>query len=278
MKIIILTSSRYGTAAHHLPYLIESGTCEISMVILNEGRIKKNFRYLKNKVRKIIKIGPLGALNGIRMRKWFSHDISIYKEIEELESICYRYDIPFHSTPNINTRSTEDLFRKANADVGLSLGNGYIGQRIYSIPKYGMINIHHEILPDYQNAQSVIWQIFNMSSITGYTIHKIDKHIDTGDLLLQGTIPIEFMGSLRRTVARTSVSLLEASAIGLVKVLGDLDQYYTSAKPQGPGKSYTTPSIWQYFKILRNHKKLKEASDNSMYEKDVHKAAENVRP
>ena len=42
MKIIVLTSSRYGTAAHHLPHLIESRSCEISMVILNEGIIIKN--------------------------------------------------------------------------------------------------------------------------------------------------------------------------------------------------------------------------------------------
>ncbi len=159
MNIIVLTSSRYGTAAHHLPYLINSKSCEISMVILNEGIIFNKNKYYKSKIRKIIKIGLLGALNGIRMRKWFNQDIAEYKKIEELEEICRNNNIPFFTTPNINSQFTLDLFKKANADLGLSLGNGYIGQKIFSLPRYGMINIHHEILPAYQNAQSIIWQL-----------------------------------------------------------------------------------------------------------------------
>jgi methionyl-tRNA formyltransferase len=80
MKIVILTSSTHGTAAHHLPYLIESGSCEIAMVILNDGVILNKDKYYKNKIRKILKIGILGALNGIRMRKWFNQDITEYKK------------------------------------------------------------------------------------------------------------------------------------------------------------------------------------------------------
>jgi len=259
MKIIVLTSSRYGTAAHHLPYLIESRSCEISMVILNESIPTKKNKYYKTKFRKIIKIGFLGALNGIRMRKWFNQDMAEYKKIGELEEICIKNNIPFFTTPNTNAQITIDLFKKANADLGLSLGNGYIGQKVFSIPKYGMINIHHEILPDYQNAQSIIWQIYNMSTMSGYTIHKIDRHIDTGEILYQESIPINFLKTLRKTVAKTSVSLLEASANGLLQVIFNFDSLYKKAKPQGLGRSYTTPTIWQYIRIQNNYRKLKKS-------------------
>ena len=259
MKIIVLTSSRYGTAAHHLLYLIESRSCEISMVVLNDGIIIKKNKYYKSKIRKIIKIGLLGALNGIRMRKWFNQDMVKYKKIGELEEICRNNNIPFFTTSNINSQFTFDLFKKANADLGLSLGNGYIGQKIFSVPRYGMINIHHEILPAYQNAQSIIWQIYNMSSMTGYTIHKIDRHIDTGEILYQECIPIIFLKTLRQTVAKTSVSLLEASANGLLQVIINFDSLYKNAKPQGQGNSYTTPSIWQYIRIKNNYRKLKKS-------------------
>ena len=260
MKIIVLTSSQHGTAAHHLPYLIESRSCAISMVILNEGiRINKN-KFYKSKISKILKIGFLGALNGIRMRKWFKQDIKEFKTIGELKEICRSNDIPFFTTPNINCQLTIELFKRANADLGLSLGNGYIGQRIFDIPRYGMLNIHHEILPAFQNAQSIIWQIYSMSSMTGYTIHKIDKHIDTGEILFQESVPISFENTLRKTVAKTSVSLLEASAKGLVKVVTDFDIFYKNARPQGQGQSYTTPSIWQYIRIVINYKKLKKSN------------------
>ena len=260
MKIIILTSSRYGTASHHLPYLIDSGSCEICAVILNEKTLRDRKKFYKNKIRKVFQIGLLGALNGIRMRKWFDQDMADYKRILEIESICAEYGIPFYKTDSINSRSTIDLFKRADADLGISLGNGYIGQKVFSIPKYGMINIHHEILPDFQNAQSVIWQLYFMSNRTGYTIHKIDKHIDTGEILYQGSVPMNFMSSLRQTVTKTSVSLLEASANGLLNVLKDFDHYYHNAKPQGQGRSFTTPTIWQYFRILRNFKELKKGS------------------
>ena len=258
MKIIVLTSSRYGTAAHHLPYLIDSHVCEIAMVVLNEGAIANKSKSYKKKFLKIIKIGFLGALNGIRMRKWFDQDMSKYKTIGDLEEICREKNIPFFTTPNINSHSTVELFKQANADLGISLGNGYIGKKVFSIPKYGMINIHHEILPAYQNAQSIIWQIYNMSSSTGFTIHKIDKNIDTGEILYQESVPIYFEKTLRQTVAKTSVSLLEASAQGLVKVIMDFHELYAKAKPQGHGKSYTTPSIRQFIRIKKNFKKLKK--------------------
>jgi len=267
MKIIVLTSSRYGTAAHHLPYLIESRSCEISMVVLSEGTIVNKKKHFKNKFRKVIKIGILGALNGIRMRKWFDQGPE-FEKIGELEEICRNNNIPFHTTPGINTPLTIELFKKANADLGISLGNGYIGKKIFSIPRYGMLNIHHEILPAFQNAQSIIWQIYSMSSVTGYTIHKIDKHIDTGEILLQESIPIIFENTLRQTISKTSFSLLQASAKGLLKVVADFDNLYKNAKPQGHGKSYTTPSIWQYFRIVTNHGKLKKGIQDVLVKRD----------
>ncbi|MDH7463689.1 formyltransferase family protein [Chitinophagaceae bacterium 26-R-25] len=260
MKVIILTSSRYGTAAHHIPYLIESGSCEISMVVLSDGIIKNKNKHRKRKLQKVFKIGILGALNGIRMRKWFNEDMEALKKIDELESLCKEKNIPFYTTPNVNSRETVELFQKSNADLGLSLGNGYIGKKIFSIPKYGMLNIHHEKLPEYQNAQSIIWQIYNMSDKTGFTIHKIDDRIDTGEILLQEPVPIIFSETLRKTVAKTSVALLEASAKGLVKVLKDFDNLFKNSLPQGKGHSYTTPSIWQFIRIHKNYKKLRRKS------------------
>lgn len=257
MKISILTSARYGTASYHLPYLIESKACEISMVILNNGKVSNKRKSLKRIFHKISKIGLLGALNGIRMRKWYNEDICKFAKIQDIEIICKKNKIPFYVTQNINSQLTVELFQKTNSDLGISLGNSYIGQKVFSIPRYGMINIHHEILPEYQNAQSIIWQIYNMSSTTGYTIHKIDKHIDTGEILYQKTVPINFQKNLSETVAKTSVSLLEASAIGLLEVIMDFDNLFKNAKSQKPGHTYTTPSIWQYIKIIRNYRKLK---------------------
>jgi methionyl-tRNA formyltransferase len=257
MRVIILTSSFKGTAAHHLPYLIESGACQISMVVLNENTRTYSIKSLKRVVRKILKIGWLGALNGIRMRKWYGENSAKYAHVDNIEHICKKNGIPLKVTPVINCETTINLFQEANAELGISLGNGYIAEYIFKIPKYGMINIHHEILPDYQNAQSIIWQIYNLSSRTGFTIHRINKQIDKGDVIYQEGIPIVFSNTLADTVAKTSAQLLKESAKGLIYTLLHFEDLLLKVNIQEKGKRYTTPTFWQYLRMERNFRKLK---------------------
>lgn len=258
MKIIILTSSLYGTASHHLDYLVKSNDIEIKLVIFNEGKMVDRKRYLSRKIKKMFRIGIIGTLNGFRMRNWFSRDIEKYIRIENLKEKCRRLNIPMKYVKSINSDETVELIRTADPDLGISLGNGYIHERVFSIPALGMLNIHHELLPQYQNAQSIIWQIYNESGVTGYTIHKIDKRIDTGDILLQESMPIHFRNSLSDTVTYTFVKLLDLSAKGLVKVLEGFEHYDANRIPQGKGKSYTTPDLIQLRVMQKQFKKLKE--------------------
>jgi methionyl-tRNA formyltransferase len=261
MKVIILTSSLHGTASHHLDYLTGNPKIEIRQVFYNEGKLTDKKKLFYRKLKKVLNIGLFGALNGMRMRKWYGKDIEKYVKIENLEEKCSRLNIPFTRIKSINSDETARLVEISEPDLGISLGNGYIRERIYSIPKYGMLNIHHEILPQYQNAQSIIWQIYNGSSETGYTIHKIDRKIDTGEIILQEFVPIYFRNSLKDTVTFTFVKLLEKSAKGLVKVLEGFEQYAAQMKTQGTGSTYTTPRfgqmlrIWRQFHILKNKQK-----------------------
>ncbi len=260
MKLVVLISSLKGFSSTYIPVILQSKTFEISMVIFNEGGVVNKRKYYGRILRKVFSIGLLGALNGIRMRKWYNVQIQDYMPIQDMEEVCRQYNIPFYKVSTINSDETIGLFEKANADLGLSLGNGYIGKKIFSIPHFGMLNIHHELLPEYQNAQSVIWQIYNGSSKTGYTIHKINAQIDTGDILYREDTSILFKDTLSDTVSTTYVSLHNLSSKGLLKVLDNFEEYYNKARPQGKGKKYTTPNIWQYIKILFNFKKLKTRS------------------
>lgn len=257
---IVLTSSKRGTAAHHLPLLAECENCRISAVIYNRGEQTGRRAYYRRKLKKTLRIGPLGALNGIRMRRWYKRDVEEYLDIPPIDELCREHNIPYFETPDINCETTEDCFQKADAEVGLSLGNGYIRESVFEIPRYGMLNIHHELLPEYQKAQSVIWQLYNESATTGYTIHKINSEIDGGEIVYRERVPIRFEESLSETVTRTQADLLERSARGLVHVLENFEELYHAAEPQGEGRSYTTPSFWQFLRIYYNYRKLRSKS------------------
>ncbi|MFB6258218.1 MAG: formyltransferase family protein [Flavobacteriales bacterium] len=252
MKVAVLTSTYQGFASVIIPKLIEKGV-EVDQVIFCEGIDGKKKGGWKRKWRKVRKIGPLGALNGIRMRKWYDREPYRILEPKSLPQLSKEYAFALHRTPTAGSERTRELLEDAEAPVFLSLGNGYIPERIFSIPEDGMLNIHHEILPDFQGAQSVIWQLYEGNAETGFTIHFVDKRIDQGRILYQERFPIEFRSRLRDTVVHNYTRSIERSGRALGKVLEDWKGYKAQAWEQGKGKKYTTPTFGEFRRILREH-------------------------
>lgn len=62
---------------------------------------------------------------------------------------------------------------------------------ILNYPKYGCVNIHGSLLPKYRGAAPIQRAVINGDSQTGITIMKMAKGMDTGDMILKRSIPIE---------------------------------------------------------------------------------------
>jgi methionyl-tRNA formyltransferase len=206
-------------------------------------------------LQKIFRIGPLGAVNGVRMRAWYRDNGT-----PDIGKLCQRFGIPFSESPFVNCDATVALFQDANADLGLSLGNGYIGERVFSIPRRGMINIHSEVLPRFQGASSVIWPIYENLPETGFTIHQINSRIDGGDILYVEKWPIEFKQTLRETVIANLAIGRERIPAAVARVCVGYGEFRKNATRQTSHRSYTTPSIWQFARMLRNHRRLRTSS------------------
>ena len=253
IDIIILTSSSKGSASYIIPTLIKSDQINISAIILTKSKVKNKNKFFIRKIKKIFQIGFFGSLIGIIMRKWYSEKVLEIEECSSLEEISFKYSIPLIKTSKLNSNDTINAIRNSKAKLGVSLGNSYISKRVFTIPALGFINIHHELLPEYKNAQSIIWQIFNKSEVSGYTIHQIDSLIDNGKILYKQEIPIKFTKTLSNTVAVNYLELRKKSADGLLEVLKDFGLYKNNAKKQPTGSSYTTPTFKQFIKIYKNY-------------------------
>ena len=164
--------------------------------------------------------------------------------------------IKLNVTPTINCETTKKLFKDAKADVGLSLGNSYISKSVYSIPKYGMLNIHGEILPEFKGAQSIIWPIYKNQSETGFTIHQIDNKIDTGDILHQEKTQIEFHRTLKETVIRNLDFSRTRGPLALSYVCENYKMIKERALKQFGGETFTTPSLRQFLKMTKNNRAM----------------------
>lgn len=251
MRVLVLTSSRRGTASRVLGAIAEHGKIEVAAVVLAHGVSPNRRSLIKRKLAKVTRIGLLGTLNGLRIRSWYADN-----DTEDIGSLCERAGIPLVETPCINCKRTADIFRSAKADLGLSLSNGYIGKRIFTIPRLGMVNVHTEILPEFQGAQSIIWPIHNGLRETGFTIHQVERRIDAGRILVQARSTIRFFPSLKETV-RENLALVRARVpAAMCDLCENYEAIYAGSIPQSCGVQYSTPSIWQFLRMLLMHRRM----------------------
>jgi methionyl-tRNA formyltransferase len=62
---------------------------------------------------------------------------------------------------------------------------------ILNIPRLGCWNVHASILPRYRGAAPIQWAVIKGERETGVTLMQMDVGMDTGDMLLTKTLPVD---------------------------------------------------------------------------------------
>lgn len=76
--------------------------------------------------------------------------------------------------------------KQLNPDIICVVAYGKIlPQELLRIPKYGCINVHGSLLPQYRGAAPIQWAVLNGDSKTGVTTMFMDVGMDTGDMILK---------------------------------------------------------------------------------------------
>ncbi len=109
-----------------------------------------------------------------------------------------------------------------------------IPSRILELPKFGCVNFHPSLLPNYQGCFSVPWAIINGESSTGFTYHYMVERFDQGNIILQGNIPIYDNDTAFSLFHRLIMRGLGSLENVVEKVL----QYHDPGNPQPESGSY----------------------------------------
>lgn len=89
-----------------------------------------------------------------------------------------------------NTEFIDEL-KKINPDVICVVAYGKIlPKEILEIAKYGCINVHGSLLPQYRGAAPIQWAVLNGDKTTGITTMYMDEGMDTGDIILKREVEI----------------------------------------------------------------------------------------
>lgn len=102
--------------------------------------------------------------------------------------------------------------RTLQADLFVVVAFRILPVSVLSIPPKGAVNLHASLLPKYRGAAPIQWAIINGETETGVTTFFIERRVDTGNILLQRTVPIgsdETAGELHDRLAGVGAVLLK---------------------------------------------------------------------
>jgi methionyl-tRNA formyltransferase len=114
-----------------------------------------------------------------------------------------------------------------------------IPQRMLDIPQYGGINVHGSLLPRWRGAAPMQYALMAGDAETGVTTMQMDAGLDTGDILLQGTLPLtddDNLGTLEPKLAALGADLL-------VDTLMQLERGDCPRLPQDESLVTVSPSL-----------------------------------
>ncbi|MCC3327015.1 methionyl-tRNA formyltransferase [Nocardia abscessus] len=115
-----------------------------------------------------------------------------YKAIfsDSVEELAREHGIPVHLTERADAE-TIDLVKRVEPDV-IVVNSWYtwMPAELYNLPPHGTLNLHDSLLPKFTGFSPVLWALISGASETGLTVHRMDEGLDTGDILVQRSIPI----------------------------------------------------------------------------------------
>ncbi len=91
---------------------------------------------------------------------------------------------------NLKSPEFQSELKALNADLFVVVAFRMLPEAVWSMPRFGTINLHASLLPQYRGAAPINRAIMAGEKLTGLTTFLIEKEIDTGNILEQVQIPI----------------------------------------------------------------------------------------
>jgi methionyl-tRNA formyltransferase len=150
----------------------------------------------------------IGVVTQPDKQKGRGHAVS-FSPVKELALQC---QLPVYQPLKVKEPEFMDKIRSLEPEVIVVAAFGQILPKAFlDIPPYGCINVHGSLLPKYRGAAPIQYSIIEGEEETGITIMHMDAGIDTGDMILQKSLPIapkETGGSLFDKLAVLGAELL----------------------------------------------------------------------
>ncbi len=104
----------------------------------------------------------------------------------EVKQIALKHQLQVWQPEKVTSPDFMELFKKLDPDLVIVVAFGQkIPSEILFGPRYGCINVHGSLLPQYRGAAPIQWSLLNGDKKTGVTTMYMDEGWDTGDIIYQ---------------------------------------------------------------------------------------------
>ena len=137
----------------------------------------------------------------------------------EVKNYAEKNNIQILQPDNLNDKEFINKIKEINPDIIIVVAFRKLPAEIFSIPKYGTINLHASLLPNYRGAAPINWCLINNEVKTGVTTFFINEKIDQGDILLKEEVNIsdkDNFGSLYTKLSSVGSKLLIKTIKGVL--------------------------------------------------------------
>jgi methionyl-tRNA formyltransferase len=108
----------------------------------------------------------------------------------EVKKYAISKALPLFQPANLKDEQFLKELATIQADLFVVVAFRMLPELVWSMPKYGTINLHASLLPQYRGAAPINWAIINGEKETGVSTFLIEKEIDTGSLLASARVGI----------------------------------------------------------------------------------------
>jgi methionyl-tRNA formyltransferase len=153
---------------------------------------------------------------------------------------------------SVNQAGMSDYLRALEPDIAVTFGVGYVKSAIFSIPRWGTINVHRGISQYYRGLDSDLWAIYHgRFDQIGVTIHYVDERLDTGNILAQERVTIEPQDEIFHLRYKTTLTATKL-VIGVLAWIEKLKGKIHSTPQLEEGPYYSAMPLQLKEEALRN--------------------------
>lgn len=150
------------------------------------------------------------------------------------------YGLTVYQPEKVKDSDFVQVLKELAPDIMVVVAFGQIlSEEILNIPKYGCINVHGSLLPEYRGAAPIQWSIIYGREYGGVTTMYMAKGLDSGDMILKAQEKIRDDDTYGSLYDRLSV----IGADLLIKTLELIESGEAPRTPQNEAEATAAPMI-----------------------------------